>query len=290
MADVSSNFYDWSTTAASNLPSGATTIGTGLDDNLREIQAVVRSALGSLGANIASASTMDIGAVPGYRHFITGTTTVNSLGTVDAGICKVLVFGDTLTLTHNGTSLILPGAANITTTVQDMAGFQSEGSGNWRCLWYTKATGRPVKELARAYAEYLSNTDISTAIPADDTIPQSGEGTEILSVTITPKTATNRIRIRFMGFGTMSTQGVITAAAFNGGTDCVGASLHSIEATGFIRPIVLECEYLPGTTATQTVSIRVGPNTGTMRLNGNMTGRLFGGRMVTSLVVEEVPA
>lgn len=43
MADVSSNMYQWSTTAASNAPSGATTIGTGLDDNLREIQAVART-------------------------------------------------------------------------------------------------------------------------------------------------------------------------------------------------------------------------------------------------------
>lgn len=43
MADVSSNMYQWSTIAASNNPQGATTIGTGLDDNLREIQAVART-------------------------------------------------------------------------------------------------------------------------------------------------------------------------------------------------------------------------------------------------------
>lgn len=43
MADVSSNMYQWSTTAASNSPSGTTSIGTGLDDNLREIQAVARA-------------------------------------------------------------------------------------------------------------------------------------------------------------------------------------------------------------------------------------------------------
>lgn len=43
MADVSSNLYQWSVTPASNNPAGSTTIGTGLDDNLREIQAVVRA-------------------------------------------------------------------------------------------------------------------------------------------------------------------------------------------------------------------------------------------------------
>lgn len=142
MADVSSNFYDWSTTAASNGPSGATTIGTGLDDNLREIQAVIRSGLATVGANIASAGTTDLGAVPGLRHLITGTTTITSFGTVSAGIWKVVVFQGALTMTHNATSLILPTAANITTAAGDVAIVQSEGSGNWRCLSYARASGR----------------------------------------------------------------------------------------------------------------------------------------------------
>jgi hypothetical protein len=40
MADVS-DFTTWSSTASSNLPTGSTAIGTGLDDNLRQIQAEV---------------------------------------------------------------------------------------------------------------------------------------------------------------------------------------------------------------------------------------------------------
>ena len=43
MADVPSTITSWSTTAASNSPAGSTSIGTGLDDNLREIQAVFRA-------------------------------------------------------------------------------------------------------------------------------------------------------------------------------------------------------------------------------------------------------
>lgn len=43
MADISDNIDDWSATAASNSPSGATSIGTGLDDNLRAIQAAVKA-------------------------------------------------------------------------------------------------------------------------------------------------------------------------------------------------------------------------------------------------------
>lgn len=144
MADIASNLYSWSTTAASNAPSGATVIGTGMDDNLREIQAVVRAALASVGADIASAGTTDIGAVSGLSHTITGTTTITNLGTVSAGIWKVLTFAGVLTLTHNGTSLILPGAANITTAAGDVAVVQSLGSGNWKCWMYQRASGLPV--------------------------------------------------------------------------------------------------------------------------------------------------
>ena len=136
MADVASNIEQWSTTASSNSPSDATTIGAGLADNFQQIQATVRTALASKGADVASATTTDIGAVPGLFLDVTGTTTITGLGTIAAGIWKVLKFEGALTLTHNATSLILPGGGNITTADGDVAIMVSEGSGNWRCVCY----------------------------------------------------------------------------------------------------------------------------------------------------------
>ena len=146
MADVAADLKTWSTTAASNSPADATTVGSGLADNLQEIQKVVRQDLAHKGADIASAGTTDLGAVVGLMHDITGTTTITSFGTVSAGIWKFIKFENVLTLTHNATSLILPGAANITTANGDTAIVMSEGSGNWRCLAYTKATGAQTVE------------------------------------------------------------------------------------------------------------------------------------------------
>jgi microcystin-dependent protein len=137
MADVSATLAAWSSTTASNNPSGGTTVGTGLDDNLREIQGVVVRGLSHKGSDIASAASTDIGAVEGLYHDITGTTTITSLGTVRAGILKVLKFEGALTLTHNATSLILPGGTSILTVDGDIGVFLSEGSGNWRCVSYT---------------------------------------------------------------------------------------------------------------------------------------------------------
>lgn len=89
-----------------------------------------------IGANISSAATTDIGAATGDYAKVTGTATITSLGTVQAGIRRIIEFTGTLTLTHNGTSLILPGATNITTAAGDVATFVSLGSGNWKCVSY----------------------------------------------------------------------------------------------------------------------------------------------------------
>jgi len=141
-ADVASTLAAWSTTAASNAPSGSTAISTNLDDNLREIQKVVRY----LAANstIASAATTDLSTIPETYVSITGTTTITAFGTVSAGIYKWCVFAGALTLTHNGTSLILPTSANITTAANDVALMWSLGAGNWRCLHYMRASGATI--------------------------------------------------------------------------------------------------------------------------------------------------
>jgi hypothetical protein len=98
----------------------------------------------SKGTNIASAATTDIGAATGPFVHVTGTTTITALGTIQAGTERVVVFDGILTLTHNATSLILPTGASITTAAGDAAFFRSEGSGNWRCVSYMRASGAPL--------------------------------------------------------------------------------------------------------------------------------------------------
>lgn len=89
--------------------------------------------------NIASATTTDLSTATGNSVTITGTTTITGLGTVQAGTTIKATFSGILTLTHNATSLILPNAStNITTAVGDTAIFVSLGSGNWKCINYTR--------------------------------------------------------------------------------------------------------------------------------------------------------
>lgn len=134
---------DLSATVASNSPAGADTVTTaaGPDEYFRAISAIVRREQAQATA-VASAATVDLGAIAtgSYVH-ITGTTTITAFGTVASGISRTVVFDGALTLTHNSTSLILPGGANITTAAGDVAIFRSEGSGNWRCEFYQPASG-----------------------------------------------------------------------------------------------------------------------------------------------------
>ena len=159
---VPTRITDFSATAASNSPTGGEAVGTSLDDYLRGYQAVVRGDLASKGADIASAATTDLGAVSGLMHDITGTTTITGFGTVAAGVWKIVKFEGALTLTHNATSLILLTGANRTTVAGDVGCYISEGSGNWREVFYmpinTQLTNSGVKFAATQAASSDANT------------------------------------------------------------------------------------------------------------------------------------
>ncbi len=89
--------------------------------------------------SVASAATCDIGAAASLKVHITGATAITSFGT-QPHCLKFVRFGGALTLTHNATSLMLPGAGNIATAAGDTAIFVSDADGNWRCWHYQRAT------------------------------------------------------------------------------------------------------------------------------------------------------
>lgn len=145
----------------------------------------------------------------------------------------------------------------------------------------------------RAYAEYTTNAGVTAVIPADDTIPQSSEGTQILSVSITPKTTTNRLRIRVFVAGSHTVAaGAVTAAIFSGASaNALRAVIINAAATANnLVSFGFETEYVPGSTSAATISVRIGPTGGTFYTNGTSSGRLLGGASACTLEVEEITA
>ncbi len=112
----------------------------------------------STGADMASATTLDLATATGNTVYVTGTASITSLGTVQAGAEFNLVFDAAATIVYNATSMRLPGTANITTAQGDVMRVQSRGSGNWRCLNYTRYSGQSL----------VSSTDISGATLEND--------------------------------------------------------------------------------------------------------------------------
>lgn len=159
---------DWDSTPANNTDvggvaiTGASSIRLG-NDAIQTVMAQTADLNAS--DTIASVSTTDLGSKAAQYLQITGTTTITAFGTVKAGIIKFVEFAGALTLTHNGTSLILPGAANITTAAGDIAIMVSEGSGNWRCASYQPA-GSPQRTLRGTLQSLLSGSQVDFAIPS----------------------------------------------------------------------------------------------------------------------------
>ena len=111
--------------------------------------------------NLASAATTDIGAQNSVFLNITGTTTITSFGTNYNGP-RYIRFDGALTLTHNATTLILPGAANITTAAGDSAIVVPSGSpaNGWRVAGYQKADGSnlfPILQIQPISASVAGN-------------------------------------------------------------------------------------------------------------------------------------
>lgn len=112
------------------------------------------------GADIASAATIDLDTATGDLVDVTGTTTITTI-TVAEGVEKTVRFTGILTLT-NGASLVLPGAANITTAAGDFAVFRGYASGVVRCVSYQRVSGIPAFMEAAVNGPMLNGTLVAS--------------------------------------------------------------------------------------------------------------------------------
>lgn len=111
------------------------------------------------GTAVASASTTDIWGIAGDFVHVTGTTTITSLGTAPyAGARREVIFDGALTLTHNSTTLVLPGAANITTAANDRMIVRADTTANMVVVDYVRANGVQIFGSGSASGTQSANT------------------------------------------------------------------------------------------------------------------------------------
>jgi len=199
-----------------------------------------------------------------------------------------------ITITPKGTGTVNPSALSVnsayTFPTSDGTADQvltTDGSGV--VSWVASSTvGNFVQEKSSNRTSVFST---SSVIPPDDTIPQNTEGAEVLTVSITPTSATNILVIEFNTFLNASALGGTGAALFQDSTaNALAATcLGTIASSGYLLNGSLRHVMTAGTTSATTFKIRAGMlNAGpTLYLSGYAGSRLFGGVASTVLTVKE---
>jgi len=129
----------------------------------------------------------------------------------------------------------------------------------------------------------------TTVIPYDDTIPQSTEGDQYMSVTITPKSTTNTLVIQVSVNLASSGATNLIAALFQDSNVNALAVVDQYQGTGSaMGNVTLTWTMAAGTTSATTFKVRAGGSAaGTTTFNGEGGARKFGGAGKSSLLIWE---
>lgn len=191
-----------SQTPASNSPVGTVDVPSSIDDYQRTHAAFIATLRDGKGftssSALASGATTDIGAQNALFVDISGTTTITSLGANYNGP-RFLRFAGALTLTHNATTLVLPGGANITTAAGDTMLVIPKTTAavvdGWAVIAYQRNSGVLV-----AASELQAQT-----FTAFTTAGTSTAYTLMASPAITSLNANQRFRVKFNAANTTTT-------------------------------------------------------------------------------------
>lgn len=131
----------------------------------------------------------------------------------------------------------------------------------------------------------------TTSLPFDNTIPQSTEGDQYLSLTITPKATTSTLVIDVvLNISSSAAAGTFTAALFqDAGANAIAASAAAIPGvSGSLINIRLRHVMAAGTTSATTFKVRAGSSgAGTTTFNGSLGGGSLAGVMASSITITE---
>lgn len=156
------------------------------------------------------------------------------------------------------------------------------------------ADGFCVQEVSTMSTAVATVSGAGGVIPNDDTIPQITEGGEVMTVTITPKSSTNKLVIEAIVLQSNgnATQ-VMTQALFQDSTANALASAVCFSGASTLVPFSypLRHEKVAGTTSAITFRIRIGSYQNTTNtFNGYNGGRMHGAITKSSLIVREYKA
>lgn len=149
----------------------------------------------------------------------------------------------------------------------------------------SSATNRVVQTV---YNNTTARATSSNAFPFDDTIPQIGEGAEILTCSITPTNASNVLLIIFTGNCSFASSSAFTVALFQDSTANALSANPVTNGAPNSPQVVLQHRMVAGTTSSTTFKIRMGGVGAAWTVNdGSLGTRVYGGVSSTTLTITE---
>lgn len=145
--------------------------------------------------------------------------------------------------------------------------------------------------IQNVYSQTGTMATGTTQIPNDNTIPQSSEGTQFMSLAITPKLSTNKLKITVVVNASYSVSAVGCVALFQDSTaNALAAATASIVSSN-TQNITLIHYMTAGTVSETTFKVRAGAGSaGTFTFNGIGGVQQYGGVMASSITIEEIQA
>lgn len=128
----------------------------------------------------------------------------------------------------------------------------------------------------------------STATPYDNTTPQSNEGDQYMSLSITPKNALNWLKIEVIFQGTNNSAVDMAVCLFQDANANALNTAHTLDAGGgVVRPIPLVHWILAGTTSSTTFKIRAGGSVSSVFFNRDAAVLVYNNTMTSSITITE---
>jgi hypothetical protein len=129
----------------------------------------------------------------------------------------------------------------------------------------------------------------TTAIPADDTIPQKTEGDEYMTLAVTPTSATNKLMIEVECCLSPTGNSAMVAALFQDTTENALACVFKYIAANQYEIMTLRHYMVAGTVVATTFKVRAGSDAAvTTTFNGVAAARKYGGVLASSITITEI--
>jgi hypothetical protein len=145
------------------------------------------------------------------------------------------------------------------------------------------------KLVQRVNTQTGAMSTFSALVPADDTIPQISEGTEILTVAITPQATGNILIIDAhlcVNAGAAAT--VIASLFADAGVNALASVMQTCPMS-FCEIIRIRYVMTAASVAATTFRLRAGPSAAaTVTVNGSTGARYLGGVYLSSISVDEI--